>query len=61
MCELDHHENPFQRCADNGNATHLVSYDPHLEAIDQFYSFKVCRTLTFLFELREELSKKGHQ
>ena len=51
----------FLLCAENGNATHLVSYDPHLEAINQFYPFKVCGTLTFLFELREELSKEEHQ
>lgn len=57
MCELDYHENHFQ----HGNATHLVSYDPHLEAINHFYTFKFCGTLTFLFELREELSKKGHK
>ncbi len=49
----------FLLCADNGNATHIVSYDPHLKEIGCMYSFKVCETLKFLFELREEL-KKNH-
>lgn len=47
----------FLLCAENGNATHLVTYDPHLEEIGQYYTFKVCGTLAFLFELRNELSR----
>lgn len=47
----------FLLCAENGKATHLVSYDPHLEAIAPYYTFIVCDPLTFLFELRKELSK----
>ena len=49
----------FLLCAENGNATHIVSYDPHLEEIDHFHAFRVCGTLEFLFELRKkELSEK---
>ncbi|CAN2039331.1 PIN domain-containing protein [Candidatus Magnetomoraceae bacterium gMMP-15] len=48
----------FLLCAENGNATHIVSYDPHLKEIDRFYTFRVCGTLKFLFELRKEISKK---
>jgi predicted nucleic acid-binding protein len=51
----------FLLCAENGNATHIVSYDTHLEEIGQFYAFKVCGPLAFIFELREELSEKGHK
>jgi len=29
----------FLLCADNGNATHIVSYDSHLKEIEHFYSF----------------------
>ncbi len=43
----------FLLCAENGNATHIVSYDPHLEEIDHYYAFRVCGTLKFLFELRK--------
>lgn len=46
----------FLLCAENGSATHIVSYDPHLKEIEYFYSFKVCTTLEFLFELRKKLS-----
>ncbi len=47
----------FLLCADNGSATHIVSYDPHLKETEHFYSFRVCKTPEFLFELREELSE----
>jgi uncharacterized protein len=47
----------FLLCAENGNATHLVSYDPHLAEIAPFYTFKVCDPLTFLFEFRQELAE----
>jgi len=46
----------FLLCAENGNATHLISYDPHLLELHGFYSFKICKTLDFLFELRQVLS-----
>ncbi|WP_133513044.1 PIN domain-containing protein [Candidatus Thiosymbion oneisti] len=46
----------FLLCAENGNATHIVSYDPHLKETEYFYSFRVCTTLEFLFDLREKLS-----
>jgi len=45
----------FLLCAVNGTATHLVSYDPHLEQVKHFFPFKICETLEFLFELRKEL------
>jgi uncharacterized protein len=47
----------FLLCAINGNATHIVSYDSHIAEIEHFYAFKVCDPLTFLFELRKELSE----
>jgi uncharacterized protein len=47
----------FLLCAVNGNATHIASYDSHIAEIEHFYAFKVCDPLTFLFELRKELSE----
>ena len=49
---------PFLLCAENGSATHLVSYDPHLLELNGFYQFKICTTLDFLFELRKVLSEQ---
>jgi uncharacterized protein len=49
----------FLLCAENGNATHIVTYDSHFEKIDHFYNFRVCGTLDFLFELRQHLAEKG--
>jgi len=48
---------PFLLCADNGNATHLISYDIHLLELQGLYAFKICKTLDFLFELRQILSE----
>ncbi len=45
----------FLLCAENGEATHIVSYDSDLKAIDSLYLFKVCNMLEFLNELRKEL------
>jgi uncharacterized protein len=50
----------FLLCAENGKATHIISYDQHLKDIEHFYSFKVCGTLEFLFELRRELITRTH-
>ncbi len=48
----------FLLCAVNGDATHIVTYDPHLKELNSFFSFKICETLEFLFELREELQSR---
>ena len=45
----------FLLCAENGKATHIISYDKHIKDIENHYAFKVCGTLEFLFELRKEL------
>jgi len=52
---IDSDDIAFLLCAENGQATHIVSYDSDLKAIDHLYSFKVCNTLEFLTELRKEL------
>jgi predicted nucleic acid-binding protein len=46
----------FVLCANNGYATHLISYDMHLLALQGFYSFKICKTVDFLAELRDVLA-----
>lgn len=46
---------PFLLCAHNGQATHLISYDPHLLDLNGLYPFKICKTLDFLFEVRQIL------
>ena len=43
----------FVLCADNGGATHLLSYDGHFDPLKEVYSFKICTPLEFLFELRK--------
>ena len=43
----------FLLCAINGEATHLVSYDPHLLDLRPFYEdFAICPPLDFLTALR---------
>ena len=46
----------FVLCAENGYATHLISYDNHLLVLQGFYSFKICKTVDFLSELRRVLT-----
>jgi len=41
---VDSDDIAFLLCAENGKATHVVSYDSHLKSIEPFYSFKVCET-----------------
>jgi putative PIN family toxin of toxin-antitoxin system len=49
----------FLLCAINGEATHLVSYDPHLLELRPFYDdFGICPPLEFLATVREEGGKK---
>ncbi len=45
----------FLLCADNGEATHLVSYDKHLLDVGRYYPFKVCGPIDFLKDLRRAL------
>ena len=47
----------FLLCADNGQATHLVTYDTCLLELDGFYKFKICQPLPFLHELRKNVRK----
>ena len=42
----------FLLCALNGDATHLVTYDPHLLDMQPHYSLAICEPLRFLAELR---------
>ena len=42
----------FLLCADNGDATHLITYDPHLKVLNSLYGFQICETLDFLTTLR---------
>ena len=42
----------FVLCALNGDATHIVTYDPHLHDIQQHYAVKICEPLRFLADLR---------
>jgi len=44
----------FVLCAENGEATHLVSYDSHLLNLDGRFRFRICRTLEFLRDLRTQ-------
>ncbi len=52
---IDPDDIAFLLCAENGQATHIISYDRHLKDIESWYAFKVCGTLEFLRELRTVL------
>lgn len=45
---------PFLLCAENGEATHIISYDHHLLDLNGKYHYKICKTLEFLRDIREE-------
>ncbi|MCP5045946.1 MAG: putative toxin-antitoxin system toxin component, PIN family [bacterium] len=45
----------FILCAENGNATHLVSYDMHLLTLDGKYKFEILKIIPFLKMLRRKL------
>lgn len=50
---VDPDDTPFVLAALNGNATHLVTYDQHLEDVGVFYpEFVTCKPLVFLQDLR---------
>lgn len=42
----------FLLCALNGEATHLVTYDEHLRALQPHYALTICRPVRFLAEFR---------
>ncbi len=47
----------FLLCAENGKASHLISYDKHLKMLDGDYDFKICEPIAFLVELRSKLKR----
>ncbi len=53
---VDSDDIAFLLCASNGDATHLVSYDRHLQDVDAHYPFKICKPTEFLGGLRRELA-----
>lgn len=53
---IDPDDIAFLLCAENGDATHIVTYDRHLQALDGVYGFSVSRTTAFLSDLRQELA-----
>lgn len=46
----------FLLCAENGNATHIVSYDKHLLVLNGKYNFEILVITAFLKELRNRLN-----
>ncbi|RLC09429.1 MAG: hypothetical protein DRI57_22155 [Deltaproteobacteria bacterium] len=52
---------PFLLCAENGEATHIITYDKHFEDLTEYCDFRICKPLEFLFELRAELEKSKHR
>jgi putative PIN family toxin of toxin-antitoxin system len=48
----------FVLCAENGNATHIVTYDKHLLVLQGKYRFKTLQIIPFLNELRNILETK---
>lgn len=51
---LDPDDIAFLLCAENGKATHIITYDRHLKAIESSYTFRVCKPVEFLLELRHQ-------
>ncbi len=51
----------FVLCAENGKATHLVTYDSDLFEVQQYHSFKFCSPVDFLKELRSHQAENGAQ
>lgn len=51
----DEDDIPFVLCAENGDATHIISYDRHLLDLNDFCHYKICKVIPFLKELREVL------
>lgn len=50
---IDPDDIAFILCADNGNASHLISYDKHLLDLASKHDFIICKTIKFLQMLRE--------
>ena len=48
----------FVLCAHNGDASHLLTYDNDLLNVQFNYRFKICNTLVFLNDYREELKQQ---
>lgn len=54
---VDRDDIAFILCADNGMATHLITYDRHLREIGSYYPFKICGPVDFLRDLRRVLER----
>ena len=51
----------FILCADNGKATHLLTYDSDQLKLDQYHHFNICKPIPFLQELRKTLKKNSEE
>ena len=47
----------FVLCAENGEASHLVSYDRHLREVAAYFPFRICTAEEFLDDLRQEIEE----
>ena len=47
----------FILCADNGKATHLVTYDSDLLEVQPYHFFTICLPVPFLKELRSSIAE----
>jgi putative PIN family toxin of toxin-antitoxin system len=50
----------FVLCAENGNATHLISYDKHLLILEGKFKFEILPIISFLHQLRLLQATSGH-
>ncbi len=55
MYPVDADDIAFLLCADNGVATHLITYDRHLRDVRAAYPFRICGPVDFLKDLRRAL------
>ncbi len=57
---VDSDDIAFLLCADNGEATHLLTYDRHLLEVDEHFPFRVCTSTDVLADLRALLTEDGN-
>ena len=49
---IDADDISFLLCAENGSASHLVTHDQHLLSLPPNRTFRICKTISFLQDIR---------
>lgn len=60
MIEKDPDDDLILACTEVGKATHLVTYDPHFEVLDEeYYGIQIVDALSFLYLIRGDVRPEG--